>query len=106
MLGADAGIIQPGADGMRFDHLSLFALQQIGSRSVQHPDASRGDRRRGRVHVSIPSPAASTPHKRTSGSSMNPAKMPIALLPPPTHATTSLGKRPYFLEHWRALRRR
>ena len=37
----------------------------------------------------------------TPGSSRNPANMPMALLPPPTHATTSSGSRPQRSRHWR-----
>ena len=40
------------------------------------------------------SPPASTPIRRTPRSSTNASKMPIALLPPPTHATTAVGSRP------------
>ena len=47
--------------------------------------------------VSIPSPPASSPSKRTLGSEMNAVKIPIALEPPPTQAATTSGKRPYRL---------
>src|ERR1700674_5231098 len=43
--------------------------------------------------LSSPRPPASTPTSRT-GSSTNGAKIPMALLPPPTHATTAVGNRP------------
>ena len=42
----------------------------------------------------MPSPPASTPISRTPASSMNASKMPMALLPPPTQATTASGSRP------------
>ena len=42
----------------------------------------------------IRSPPASTPISRTPASSMNASKMPMALLPPPTQATTTSGRRP------------
>ena len=44
--------------------------------------------------LSMPSPPASKPTMRTSGSSTKPAKSPIAFEPPPTHATTASGNRP------------
>ena len=49
--------------------------------------------------LSTPSPPASTPQNLTSGSSTKPAKIPIALLPPPTQATTSLGQASVALQH-------
>ena len=51
--------------------------------------------RRRACRLSSPSPPASTPQSLTSGSSTKPEKIPIALLPPPTQAITSLGRRPY-----------
>jgi len=39
-----------------------------------------------------PPAPASTPVMRTPGSSRNSKKRPMALLPPPTHATSSSGK--------------
>ena len=49
--------------------------------------------------VSTPSPPASKPTSRTSGSATNAVKIPIALEPPPTHAATASGSRPHALEH-------
>ena len=41
-----------------------------------------------------PSPPASHPTRRTDSSSMNEWNNPIALEPPPTHATAASGSRP------------
>ena len=54
------------------------------------PPANRAAWRPGAMR----SPPASTPMSRTEASSMKPSKMPMALLPPPTHATTTSGNRP------------
>ena len=43
--------------------------------------------------VSTPSPPASKPYSRTSGSGTKAWKMPIALEPPPTQAATASGSR-------------
>ena len=45
--------------------------------------------------VAIPSPPASTPTSDTLASFRNSWKIPIALLPPPTHATSRSGSRPH-----------
>ncbi len=45
------------------------------------------------------SPPASTPISRTPASSTNASKMPMALLPPPTHAMTASGRRPICARH-------
>ena len=42
----------------------------------------------------MPSPPASTPTSSTCSSSRNAVNVPIALEPPPTHATTRAGSRP------------
>ena len=44
-------------------------------------------------------PLASTPMRLTFLSSRKPENIPIALLPPPTHANTISGSRPSFLRH-------
>ena len=50
--------------------------------------------------ATMASPPASTPISRTSASSTNPSKMPRALLPPPTQATTAAGNRPVSSTIW------
>ena len=59
------------------------------------PPAKRAAWRPGAIR----SPPASTPISRTPASSMKPSKMPMALLPPPTQATTTSGSRPACVEH-------
>ena len=49
--------------------------------------------------LSTPSPPASTPRNRTSRSSRNALKIPIAFEPPPTQATTTLGSAPTRSSH-------
>ena len=47
-----------------------------------------------------PTPPASTPNNRTSGTPTNAVKMPIAFDPPPTHATTYSGSEPTRSAYW------
>ena len=36
MLGANARIVQPGADAVRFKNLATLTLQNVGAVAVQH----------------------------------------------------------------------
>ena len=36
VLRPDAGVVEPGGDGMRLDDLAVLVLQQIGPVAVQH----------------------------------------------------------------------
>ena len=42
MLGADAGIVQTGRNGMRRRDLSFTVLQEVGASAVQHADSTGG----------------------------------------------------------------
>ena len=44
MLGADAGIVEAGRDGMAFQDLPVGVLQQVGAVAVQHAGAAAGHR--------------------------------------------------------------
>ena len=46
MFGANTRIVQAGADGMRFQDLAEFILQQIGPIAVQNAGAALRQRRR------------------------------------------------------------
>ena len=50
--------------------------------------------------VPMPCPPASTPTIRTRESLMNGQKRPMALEPPPTHATSRSGSRPVAFFDW------
>jgi hypothetical protein len=63
VLGADAGVVQAGRDRMRLDDLAVVVLQQVGAVAVQH--AGRRDSEAACLPLSMPSPAASTPIRRT-----------------------------------------
>ncbi len=45
MLGADAGIVEPGGDGVRLLHLPLLVLQDLRVAAVQHPRPAALQRR-------------------------------------------------------------
>src|SRR5690242_17147774 len=46
MLGADAGIIEPGRHRMRLEYLTVVVLQEVRAIAVQNTRASGGQRRR------------------------------------------------------------
>ena len=43
VLGADAGIVEAGADRVAFENLAVFVLQKIGAVAVQHAGAAASD---------------------------------------------------------------
>ena len=94
VLRPDAGIIQPGGDAVRLDHLAVRVLQQIAQRAVQHARTPADERGRVLCRWRRPRPPASTPISRTASSPAKGWNMPMALLPPPTQATTTSGRRP------------
>ena len=44
MLGAHAGVVQPGGDAVRFSNLAVFVLKDVGFCPVEHADCSRHQR--------------------------------------------------------------
>ena len=87
VLRTDAGIVEARADRVRRKHLPLVALQQIRARAVQHADAAGAERRGGLAARDAFARRPRRPTASRRGSSTKPAKIPIALLPPPTQAT-------------------
>ena len=45
MLGADAGVVEPGADRVRFEDLPVVVGEHHRARAVEHADAPGGQRR-------------------------------------------------------------
>ena len=43
MFGADAGVVQPGADAVRLGDLAVIVLQQVGAVAVQHAGSAAGE---------------------------------------------------------------
>ena len=92
--GPDRGVVEAGGNGMRQLDIAVHILQHIRARALQH--AREPCRKpRGMTACGQRFPAcfdADQSHRLRLG--MNASKMPSALLPPPTHATTASGSRP------------
>ena len=91
VLGADARIVEAGRHRLGLEHLAL-------PRPAGGTTSTRGPRRGCRGRWPRP-PAGSAPTSSTPGRSANPEKMPMALDPPPTHATTTSGSPPVSERH-------
>jgi hypothetical protein len=63
VLGADAGVVQAGADAVRLGDLAVVVLQDVGAVAVQHAGLPRCSDAEC-LPLSRPSPAASTPIRR------------------------------------------
>lgn len=93
VLGADAGIVKAGGHGVRGLDLAFGSLQE--KRAVAVKDAGEPRFRDAELkQPDSPLPAASAPIRRTDSSPRKPRKMPMALEPPPTQATTASGSLP------------
>ena len=94
VLWADAGVVEAG----EIECVELICPDTVScSRYVRVPCSTPGvpsERVAEWRAVSTPSPAASTPTILTPLSPTKGWNMPIALEPPPTHATTQSGSRP------------
>ena len=99
VLGPDRRVVEAGGDRVRQLDVARLVLQHERARALQHARCCR----RQTARRDGPARSARRPPRRRSaarrGSSMKPSKMPIALLPPPTQATTMSGSRPDLLEH-------
>ncbi len=98
MFRSDAGIIETCAYRFSFVDLAFGVLQQIGLCAVEDAYFS-GNERRSVFSGAYSFPPASTPINLTSLSFIKPEKMPMALLPPPTQATTISGNLPICSRH-------
>ena len=95
VLGAGAGVVEPGRDRVRLEDLAVLVLHDRREGAVQDaaaPARWSAARRGGRSRSRRPRPrrrSARRPRRRRTGQ-----KMPIAFEPPPTQATTRSGRRP------------
>ena len=94
MLGTDAGIVESHRDRVRLERVACVVLQEVAVEAVHHPGLAERDR--GAVLAGVQAQARRLgTHERRPPSSgtcaMKGANVPMALLPPPTQATTASG---------------
>ena len=84
MLGADARVVEAGGDGVGFGDLAVLVLEQERLPAVDRPRDAPADG----------GPAFRLDSDEAGAVSAKPAKVPAALDPPPTQATTRSGSAP------------
>ena len=100
VLRPDRRIVEAGRHRMGRLDLAVVILNDLGPRAVEHAGRPAAGEPRGVIARARPRPPASTPTSRTWVWGTKAEKIPAALEPPPTQATTRSGNPRAIRRYW------